>query len=535
MKDIFKNKKFLFGMMLGVLFIVSTSVTYAWFSSQFGGVGEQMIVETGTLSLVYKDGIEIEGINVRPGWSQTKTFTVTNTGTHAVEYNIIFKDLINEIEKNELVVSYTCTSYINYVDENNKGTVSGKCSGITNQVVPLSSARLDTSITEYIGIGVGITHEYTLSLLFREMNTEQNYNQGKDVNTKINILRPLETSRGSLYDVIIADNPIIKNDSTNLFASVADDVSESGLFRTTDLTKTEDINGDGTGEEVLYFRGVVENNYLVFANYCWRIVRTNENGSIKLRYGGVPTITGDVITCPQTGTPIAADIINDHWNDESYAESDLNYSNSVIKDTLDSWYSTNILSKGATVTDRIANTIYCSDLSGKGNLAGGIIEGITYFGPAIRIFDYNASTDTYGPREDAQPTYKCAQKSDAYTLSYSNGGDSGYGNELLTNPIGLLTADEVSFAGGAFMLENTSYYLHTGSPYWTMSPGDIDKGNPEEHIVDAIIVNSDSTMGFRYLSDDTQHTVNVLPTISLYNDTIVDSGTGEYNNPYIIE
>lgn len=66
----------------------------------------------------------------------------------------------------------------------------------------------------------------------------------------------------TIYERILADNQVIKNDNVDLFKDVADETNESGLFRTTDLTKTEDVNGDGLGEEVLYFRGVVENNYL---------------------------------------------------------------------------------------------------------------------------------------------------------------------------------------------------------------------------------------------------------------------------------
>ena len=154
MKEITKNNRVLYGILLVVAFLVVIGTTYAFFTITISGNenARDMKVETGTLSLVYKDGVQIKGINVHPGWSQTKTFTVTNTGTFEAQYNIIFKDLVNQIQRNELVVSYTCTSYTGYVNESNKGTVSGTCASISNQAVPLSEGALSSTITSNINI-----------------------------------------------------------------------------------------------------------------------------------------------------------------------------------------------------------------------------------------------------------------------------------------------------------------------------------------------------------------------------------------------
>ena len=43
------------------------------------------------------------------------------------------------------------------------------------------------------------------------------------------------------------------------------------------LSKTEDEEGTS-----YYYRGTVNNNYVNFANMCWRIVRVTGNGSVKL-------------------------------------------------------------------------------------------------------------------------------------------------------------------------------------------------------------------------------------------------------------
>ena len=54
--------------------------------------------------------------------------------------------------------------------------------------------------------------------------------------------------------------------------------SEIGLYATND--------DDGTS---YFYRGAVENNYLSFAGFIWRIVRINGNGSIRLIYSGTST------------------------------------------------------------------------------------------------------------------------------------------------------------------------------------------------------------------------------------------------------
>lgn len=65
---------------------------------------------------------------------------------------------------------------------------------------------------------------------------------------------------------------------------------------------------------------------------------------------------------------------------------------------------------------------------------------------------------------------------------YTTSG-SGQGNQALTNPIGLITADEVAMAGGVNDSNNTSYYLYTGQDYWTMSPYQFRSGEADVYYV----------------------------------------------------
>ncbi len=63
-----------------------------------------------------------------------------------------------------------------------------------------------------------------------------------------------------------------------------------------DFSKPSSYNNEGNGrgiyrydDNIVYFRGAVDNNNIIFANFCWKIVRTTETGGIKIIYNGTPT------------------------------------------------------------------------------------------------------------------------------------------------------------------------------------------------------------------------------------------------------
>ena len=164
-----KDKKIYLGVGIVFLLIITISFSYAYFSIKVSGNdnAKDVVVNAGTLSLVYTDGPEIKIENIRPGKTITKEVTVKNTGTLDTNYNIIWQSLINEITNDELVLSATCQRL------NTSGTVEGTCGSISQ--APIS----DTTIAKKISIESGITHKYTFTILFKEINADQNYNQGK--------------------------------------------------------------------------------------------------------------------------------------------------------------------------------------------------------------------------------------------------------------------------------------------------------------------------------------------------------------------
>ena len=72
-----------------------------------------------------------------------------------------------------------------------------------------------------------------------------------------------------------------------------------GLDKTIDFGSPASVaTGNGNGVNVMietnndekpiyFFRGEIENNYLIFNNFCWRIVRTDIGGAIKILYNGL--------------------------------------------------------------------------------------------------------------------------------------------------------------------------------------------------------------------------------------------------------
>ena len=172
-----KDNKILFGTFIALLLLLTTGLSYAYFSTSVKGNdnAKDVIVEAGTLKLTYTDGPAINAQYIKPGWSTTKEVSVKNNGTLDAYYNVIWQSLTNGITNDELVLSATCQRL------NTSGTVEGTCDSISQ--APIS----DMTIAKKISIESGITHKYTFTILFKDTNANQNYNQGKEFNGVLGI------------------------------------------------------------------------------------------------------------------------------------------------------------------------------------------------------------------------------------------------------------------------------------------------------------------------------------------------------------
>ena len=246
-----------------------------------------------------------------------------------------------------------------------------------------------------------------------------------------------------------------------------------------------------------YFRGNVTNNYVKFANKYWRIIRINGDGSIRMIYAGTSAHANGYDDSSTRDMDIGSSAFNSSYNNNAY----VGYGSSTIKTKLDSWYDTNIVNTGN--EKYIADAIYCNDRS----VSSGTGIGST-------ATTYAAQTR----RTNGTPTLKCVNNSDKFTKSTT------IGNGKLTKMIGLITSDEVMYAGGTRGTNNQEYYLYSGAWYWTMAPYSFASNSAHVLLVD--------DLGF--LNNNVVYSASsVRPVVSLKSDAI-SGGSGTAASPFLV-
>ena len=338
------------------------------------------------------------------------------------------------------------------------------------------------------------------------INTEQSYcnvNGTKDGNAVLETIDGHHTianlqvgSKCYVYfDTSTASSPgdtilgnVEVNEGTPNFSQTA--TTDEGVY------KTEDNLGTS-----YYFRGAVTNNYVSFAGYYWRIIRINGDGSIRIIYDGKSAhANGESSSDRQTGTSAYNSSYNQSyyvgytWTSAQRPSSQNSGTASTIKGVLDTWYSTNISGKG--LDDKVVSSPgFCNDR----NTASGsnwVSSGNTFYYAA------------YGRLASAKtPTLECSNTNDIYTTK-----------------VGLITADEVMFAGGTTS-SNNSYYLYTGQNYWTMSPSYYFNG-----WACVFYVNSTGNLDWGRVDS----TRGVRPVLNLSANVTISSGNGTSETPYVV-
>ena len=294
------------------------------------------------------------------------------------------------------------------------------------------------------------------------------------------------------------------------------------------LASTEDDYGTS-----YYFRGAVKNNYVQFANKCWRIVRVNGDGSIKLVLHNDNTSSSSSPCAASNNSTTAAfarysgstynTAFNSSYNDNAYvgfmygtagssdyASTHANTNKSDILKNLETWYNNNL----KTYESKLADTIWCND---KSTVSGGL-------GYGTNVTDYGAYNRLASTK---QPTLKCPNDNNGGKLSKFTVDDTTNGNGNLTYKIGLLTADEIAFAGSISGYYNRSTYLqeNTGTTWWwSLSPSYFNGGFARVWSVLSGYLNG-------YFVD---YFNGLRPAISLISSTSV-TGNGTSDNPYVVK
>ena len=265
---------------------------------------------------------------------------------------------------------------------------------------------------------------------------------------------------------------------------------------------------------IYYYRGAVTNNNVLFANFCWKIVRTTETGGVKLLYNGTPT-NGQC-----NGTNPILDVGYIAFNTSYTNAEDMRYihedgTNSNIKGVVDSWYAANMTK----YTRMLEDEGWCMDLSEYDAHALGITdlgyEGAKIYGAMYRVY------------RTQKPDVSCELQ---YQLKMSA---SNIGNKL-KYPVALLTADEIYMAGARTAYREEDTYINSGHNWWGLSP-------MARAFHGIYIATTSCVMGEYggYSSNGPVMDVNsggARPAISLAANTeITGTGDGTAARPFVIE
>ncbi len=290
-----------------------------------------------------------------------------------------------------------------------------------------------------------------------------------------------------------------------------------------------------------YYRGAVTDNYVSFADKLWRIVRINGDGSIRL-------ILDDVAK-DSSGSPIST-VFNTSYNDNAYVgymygtpgsttydATHKNINDSTIKQKVDKWYEDNLKTNYA---NYLADTLFCNDKTLASNGIGGVITQLgygtnkTYYASTERL-RYSTGTTTI---TTSKPTYKCAENANntfsRFTVNETSLSNGNKTNGNLKYPVGLLTADEVAYAGAyKDNQKNKSYYLYNSSitsNWWLSSPSYYDGSGALEWYVNG----STGYFGNDNVSVNVEFTSAFRPSINLKASVLINGGDGTKENPYTV-
>lgn len=437
----------------------------------------------------------------------------------------------------------------------------------------------------------------------------------------------------TLYKMM-ADNSVMDNVSSEYvtstkgidFSKVSSDTNGKGIYEL--ASSSNDIY------PIYYYRGDINNNNVIFANFCWKIVRTTDTGGVKMIFNGNPgadgsctaigaaarartsgygdsnsmafsgymygnvyqqnTMSGSIVglggmaeknisdiktsnyiyandvtydtttglyTLTNTFTSKIKDYKTDyitiagkgaagyHYtclsNDSSCSEvkyiyyvdnyvnrsisnfyfvkmsagkkiDDLieemttgsgNTRSSNLKNNTESWYESNLLD----YTEKLEDTVWCNDR------AIGSYNGWSKDGDATKWLVFKAGYNL----DNSKPSLECSNMIFKYTVS------STAGNQKLKYPIALLTADEVTYAGGRVWKLNKNFYLYSNSYWWTMTPYYV--GGLYGTNAFNLYSNGDLDTSPLYYGRD------LRPAISLKKGTVAVDGDGTPSSPYIVQ
>ena len=515
MLDKIKNNYYLLmGISIFCLIVIVFTSSYAYFKTQVRGEGKGMNVILGTIDLdITENSISTNNLlpisdSSKDTKAQIKDFTVKRTSNSNTDvcYNLyLVVDSISSNIKNSKYLKYELTDGSNVVSGNlSKLGYNSDGKGYILLAKNKYLSKSDTTGNTYkLKIWLSYDKSTNQNDLLNSNITTHIYASGNSGNTcpgSVDTVIP-----PTLYEQILADKSTRPGARTD-FSTVLTTNNTNTLYTSTEDSKT-----------VYYFAGNATDNWVKFGKNAsnqdlyWRIIRTNADGGVRLLYHGTSTTATDAyIGIPKfnSSSNNIAYVSYMYGNLGSVANARENTTDSTIKTIIDKWYKDNLNTNYGKYLSTTA--VYCNDRSTSDN---------TYFGAHTRLIT------------NKTPSYDCTVTEDKFTV------DSSTGNGKLTYPIALMTADEVSFAGGLYGTNAPTWYYYnsangssTGSTWWwLLSPNNWSGGS-----ADVFSVLGSSTPG-RLNGSNVGSAYGVRPAISLKSCIKYSTGNGSANEPYTIK
>lgn len=447
---------------------------------------------TGTLNYTV-NGVNAMTTALKPGESVTVTITFSlangSRNTHYVVNETYEFEFVTEISDSINLKPVLNTTSVEYESLSDLKPVSIT---VTNNSTVAVSYMIDSTNTNFafttatgsslsnFTLAAGATSTFDVYMKISDNHIFTGTTETVPIRLETTSPSILTYSVGSLsvtlpqsgLDKIIGDKTIL-DDNTIDFTST----SGSGLYKNT------------TNNEITYFyRGNVTNNYVSFAGYTWRIIRID-------KYGTRIILNSSIGTAAWASSNTTSSVSLDE------AISTLKYANSQVKTTVDNWYNNNLSS----YSDIIQTSYFCEDMSNQSYTSSGSGYKTYYFGSYVRN----------GPDSSGYtPEFTCDSQ---YTTSYK---------------IGLISGDEIAFAGGVFNTDNRNYYLYNSSIssyWWSLSPSYYDTTMKTMGI---LVVNGSTGKFHDWQNGSTIANKNAIrPVITLDTDRLT-GGDGTSSNPY---
>ena len=489
------------------ILIIAIGASYAFFTAGISSEDTTTIrTDAGIMKVNYEGGASINLSGIYPRDEVWATKNITVTGNNTTDAKMYYK-LTLIIDSNTFLTSDPLQYELTSTNTSSNG-----------EIIPIVSKTNLTRTTIELGNGYfnksnNARHTYQLKIYYPKTAKEQNANQGKAFSAHVEIASVKEGEPVAFSTIILSSNEVKAPITTP-----GDVISESNEAI---LASAEDDYGTS-----YYFRGAVTNNYVEFANKCWRIVRIGGDNTVKLILHN-DNISNVYNPCSSVNNNSAAAFahyngstytgaFNSMYEDNAYIgymygtpgsstyeETHANVNKSTILTSLEEWYNNNLKAYESVIGDNV----FCNDK--------GVDFGLGYGDYSTR---YAANLRLY---TNKIPSLKCSGE-----LS------------KITSKIGLITADELVFAGFSFKGSSQNVFLseNVSGSWWSLTPFYYVGGTGSPARVASVksrpsIFVIDDSSSFAWISSE--ELAGIRPYISiLMNAKVTGNGTSE--DPYKI-